>query len=75
MTDSLNPKTYVFNEYIQKTLKKIGGESARKVLERRVFNPDDVNTMINAICDEIVTTARKMNPNFKYIAHCVIIQK
>ena len=32
MSDQLNPKTYVFNEYIQKSLKKIGGESARKVL-------------------------------------------
>ena len=32
MADQLNPKTYVFNEYIKKTLKKIGGESVRKVL-------------------------------------------
>ncbi len=56
-------------------MRRIGRERVKKTLERRVYNPDDVNTMINIICDDTTQALSRMNPNFKFVAHCTVMQR
>lgn len=70
----MDSEVLVSDELMQE-FKRVGEARIKKTLERRVYNPDDVNAMINIICDETTQSLQRINSNFKYISHCAVMQR
>lgn len=65
----------VFDADLEQAVRRTAEERVRRTLERRVYNPDDVNAMINLICDDTTQNLARLNENFKFVAHCAVFQR
>jgi dynein light chain Tctex-type 1 len=46
-----------------------------KILKEEIYKQENTSEWISRICDDVISSLKKLNSNFKFIVNCIITEK